>query len=674
MIQKQKILLIIIAVLILILGVFNVSRLVPESKNYQVYEEALNEYNSSDFSKAYHTFAKVSRFSKLKPAALYRQALCADKLGDVKSEIKKYKDVIQRYPDSMLGLKAKYLKAQQYYESGNFKKAKKEFKEIINNNPKSDYAIASQYYLGLIATEKLQKIVNKKRKLSTQNKAVKYFRAYLKNAPTGRFALDCAQKWVSLGTKLNNEDNLLIAKVYQDNSDYKNAQKYLEFTNLSVSWPYFVKNAYALKDYSKVKYYTEQGLKSKNLNEVLINEYIDEKTENKNIYDAIDNYLSLSDSPKISISYLLSISKKSKGYDYLLYKSCNYMPIVDQTACFNTLYYEFPKGQFAAESLANIFYGKVRLQKYFSAKKIGEEHLSKFPNSNSAPKVMFWLAKIAQRTKNYEESRNYFKRLIMQYPDDYYAYHAFLNLNRFRHFNIVGLNQQLIEFPYKNSGYGLLKELVKVKDYSLINQLYIDDEFIQSWLAYLQGNFSTSARIARDAMEKLPHKPPKSDPRWKLVYPIHYYNEINQSARYWVNDPVLILSIIREESYFNPKAKSAVGASGLMQLMPATAREAGNTIGMSIPNDNLLFDPDINIRLGNVYYAGLKKSLWNKDIFAVLAYNGGLGSVSRWEENLKYVDVDDFVEQIPYPETQNYFKKVYRSYWNYIRIYDGIRF
>jgi soluble lytic murein transglycosylase len=82
----------------------------------------------------------------------------------------------------------------------------------------------------------------------------------------------------------------------------------------------------------------------------------------------------------------------------------------------------------------------------------------------------------------------------------------------------------------------------------------------------------------------------------------------------------------------------------------------------------------MNIRLGNIYYSKLKKALWGKDLLAVLAYNGGLGSVSRWRDNLKYVDVDDFVEQIPYSETQNYFKKVYRSYWNYLRVYDAIRF
>lgn len=674
MILKQKILPIIIIVLMLILGVSNIARLIPESENYRLYEEALNEYNNNDFSNAYYTFGKITGFSRLKAAAVYRQALCADKLGNEKSELRKYKEVADYYPNSRLGLKAKYLKAQQFYKSKNFKKARKEFKEILNKNSGTDYAIASQYYLGSMLAEKSYVLKNKKKKLNAQNKAIQYFRAYLKYAPTGRLAVKCVEKWISLGRKLNNEDNLLIAKVYQDNQDYDNAQKYLKFTNFSVAWPYFVKNAYAMKDYSKVKYYTEQGLKGNNRNEILINEDIDEKVERENIYDAIDCYLKVSDSPEVSIQYLLSISKKSKGYDYLLYKNCNNLPIENQTACFNTLFYEYPDGQFAAEALANIFYDKVRSQKYFMAKKLGRMHLSKFPNSNSAPKVMFWLAKVAQRTKNYEEARNYYRRLIRRYPDDYYAYRAFLNLNRFRHFDVVDLVQKPIIFPYKNSGYELVKELTKVKDYGLINQLYKDDDFIQSWLAYFQGNFSTSAVIARDAMEKLPCKPDRYDAKWRLVYPIHYYDVIQQNAKYWNNDPTLILSIIREESYFNPQAKSAMGASGLMQLMPATAREAGSVIGISIPNENLLFDSDINIKLGNIYYSRLKSSLWNKDILAVLAYNGGLGSVSKWRENLKYVDVDDFVEQIPYPETQNYFKKVYRSYWNYLRIYDGIKF
>lgn len=673
MISRQKIFLIIIAVSFLFFLILNISKFTPETKNYKTYMQALIEYNNNDYSKAYHIFGEVSRFSKLKPAAIFRQSLCANKLGDKKTELRKYKEVIRRYPHSILASRAKYLKAQEYYESNRKQKAQKEFEEILNNYPKSDYAIASQYYLGSIEIEKALKTKNKKRKTKYENKAIQYFKNYLKSAPAGKFAISCVEKWTNLNKKLTNEDNLLIVRTYQLNQDYINAQKYLKSTNLSISWPYFVKNAYALKEYSKVKYYTVQGLNEKNADEVLINVDLDEKTEKQNIYEAIDDYLKVSNDPKTSISYLLSISKKAKGHDYLLYKHCNNLPIGQQTACFNTLFYEYPDGQFGAEALANIFYDKVKNQKYFMAKRIGQKHLSKYPNSNSAPRVMFWLARVAQRTKNYEEARSYYKTLIRQYPDDYYAYRAFLNLNRLKRFQIVDLTRKPIEFPYKNSGYGLITELAQVKDYGLIDQLCKDNDFIQSWLAYLQGNFSTSSRLARDAMEKLPYKPDRLDPRWRLVYPIHYYEDIKQNARYRHNDPILILSIIREESYFNPKAKSAAGARGLMQLMPSTALEASNISGISLPNMNLLFDPYINIRLGNIYYARLKKPLSGKDFLAVMAYNGGIGAVSRWQRELNYFDVDEFIEQVPYPETQNYLKKVYRTYWNYLRIYDGIR-
>lgn len=672
--SRQKILLIVTSVLSFVLLMVCISLLTPESKNYKTYTKALGMYNSNNFSDAYYSFGKVSRFSRLKSAAIFRQAMCSGKLGDAKTELKKYKEVIWYYPNSALGIRAKYLKAQGIYQGNDFKKAEKEFKNILLQYPNTDYALGAQYYLGTIELEKASKTNNLKRKTRMQNKALHYFKTYLKAAPTGRFAVYCANKWAYMGRKLTNEDNLLIAKIYQVNGNYREAQRYLKSTNIEVSWPYFVKNAYELKNYSKVRYYTVLGLTGKGFGDVFINESTNENDEKKAIYEAIDDYLAVSPDPVTSISYLLSISTNKKSKDYLFYKNCNNLPISSQTACFNTLYYKYPNGQFSAEALSNIVYDKVKSQKYFMAKKLGKAHLAKFSQTNSAPKVMFWLAKTAERTKNYEEARSYYRTLLRQYPDDYYAYHAFLNLNRFRRFKSIGLQQKQIEFPYRHSGYGLVTELAKVKDYGLINQLCKDDEFIQSWLFNLQGNFSNSARIARDAIDKLSVKPDRFDPRWRLAYPVHYYNDILPDARARNNDPVLILAIMREESYFNTNAQSAAGARGLMQLMPATAREAASSAGISLPNENLLFDPYINIKLGNIYYSKLKGSLSDKDILAVMAYNGGIGSVSKWRNSLNYYDTDDFIEQIPYAETQNYLKKVFKSYWNYLRIYDAVRF
>ena len=103
-----------------------------------------------------------------------------------------------------------------------------------------------------------------------------------------------------------------------------------------------------------------------------------------------------------------------------------------------------------------------------------------------------------------------------------------------------------------------------------------------------------------------------------------------------------------------------------MQLMPATYSEIAAKHG--IGSDMYL--PSNSIKAGSAYYEGLKKVLGNKDLYAISAYNGGIGSVTNWFSNLTYNDTDEFVEQIPYPETQNYVKKVLRSYWVYGNIYQ----
>lgn len=671
---KKKIILIISTIVLISMIFVGGSKLwTPESVSSKSYTSALEKYNNNEYQEAYYAFSRIARFSKLKPAAVYRQALCADKLGDEKTKMKKFRELIRRFPNSKITLRTKYLRAQAFYEAKENRKAQKEFSQIIKKYPKTDYAIASEYYIGSIEATKIQKIKNKKKKEKATHEAIRHFRIYLKEAPTGRFAVNSIEKWTSLKSKLTNEDNLTIAKAYLDNQDFKNAQKYLKYTNINASWSYFVKNAQGLKDNSKIKYYTELGLKSKGDDTVLINEQIDPEIENKNIYDAIDAYLQISNDPKTSISYLISIAQKNKGYDYLLYKNCENMSQDSQLACFNSLYIKYPEGQFAAEALANIFYSKVKSGDNFTAKKIGKKHLAKFGDTKSAPRVMFWLAKVAERTKNYEEARSYYKSLISKHADDYYAYHAFLNLNKFQHpvIDTTALEGKEVVFPYKKSYENdLLFRLIDVKDYGLINELCKDDEFVQSWLAYQKGEYSTSARMARDAMEKLKRKPGRKDMRWRLVYPVHFYKEIEENAETWNNSPILILSIIREESYFNPNARSAVGASGLMQLMPATAKEVGARYGINLKSPDFLLHPAVNIKLGNMYYAQLRGALLERDVLAVLAYNGGIGSVTRWKENLNYTDVDDFVEQIPYQETKNYLKKVYRSYWNYVRIYS----
>ena len=164
-------------------------------------------------------------------------------------------------------------------------------------------------------------------------------------------------------------------------------------------------------------------------------------------------------------------------------------------------------------------------------------------------------------------------------------------------------------------------------------------------------------------MDELEVKPPFEDLRWRLVYPMHYYEIVDKVKG--DNNPIILEAIIKEESHFNPLAKSGVGATGLMQLMPATYNEV-------VKKHNLpskLNAETANLTAGSLYYTSMKRMLGNKDLYAITAYNGGIGSVTNWFSKLIDNDTDEFVEQIPYPETKNYVKKVLRTYWVYGNVY-----
>src|SRR5208337_3181219 len=136
-------------------------------------------------------------------------------------------------------------------------------------------------------------------------------------------------------------------------------------------------------------------------------------------------------------------------------------------------------------------------------------------------------------------------------------------------------------------------------------------------------------------------------------------------------DPYLILSVMRQESSFEPQARSIAGAIGLMQLMPPTAGKCNkNAKGLlknaGLPSNIRLTDPRTNILLGSSYLKQLLRK-FNSIPLAIASYNAGEDAVSNWLKNGKYRTIDEFIEDIPYPETKNYVKKVMTAYFEYLR-------
>ena len=633
-------------------GYFVYNHVSAESRGIEKYSAALEAYKSSDYEKAYEEFGKVPSGSSLKPPALFRQARCATNMDKKELAIKKYNRIVHSRAKSSIAPISEYNMANLMFEIQD-KGAKRHFKHIIKKYPNSDYAVASQYYLGLIEIANPPK--NQRWLDKSKNRAFIYFKTYIEESPDGRFSMKAIDEIKKLNLKLTNYDNLLIAKSYYANGEYLKAKDFLFKTTLAESWSDFARNEYRLGNKDKAISYAEQGLKKHASN-----------TPNKDVYEVIDNYIASFPTRKEGITKLVNMNLDSTGADYVAYLNCN--EVVAQNvkeACYRTLYEKYPNGQFSADSLYNIFIAKYLQKKYYDAQRLGFLHLKKFPDVNSSPAVIYYMGKIAFKLKHYDSANDYYKQVIARYPDSYYAFRANFNLYKDDGlFPFLELNPKPVVFPYKKSlDNNLVVKLAYLKDYDLVGELCKNDKFIQSWIAYQKENYTVSAVLARNGMEELETKPSFEDLRWRLVYPSHYYDIVDRVKGN--NNPIILQAIIKEESHFNPYAKSAVGASGLMQLMPATYNEVVKK--HNLPKD--LSAETANITAGSLYYASLKRMLGNKDLYTIAAYNGGIGSVTNWFSKLIYNDTDEFVEQIPYPETKNYVKKVLRSYWVYGNIY-----
>lgn len=153
----------------------------------------------------------------------------------------------------------------------------------------------------------------------------------------------------------------------------------------------------------------------------------------------------------------------------------------------------------------------------------------------------------------------------------------------------------------------------------------------------------------------------------KMYYPVKYEKAIRKNAEKNGLDPYFVMALILQESYYNPLAKSRVGATGLMQLMPATGQELGRQLhGMF--SSNKLTNPDVNIELGTFHLRHLMDLFEQNPQLVAASYNAGQGNVLKWRRAAPHKSMDEFLESIPFPETRNYVKRVTMLRSSYSRI------
>lgn len=154
----------------------------------------------------------------------------------------------------------------------------------------------------------------------------------------------------------------------------------------------------------------------------------------------------------------------------------------------------------------------------------------------------------------------------------------------------------------------------------------------------------------------------------EALYPRPYKAIVDAASKQYGTESSFVWAIMRQESAFKPEARSYVGAAGLMQFMPATAREEAKRAGLAHYD---LYNPSDSIRLGASHLATLTKSL-GKPEYVMAAYNAGSGNARKWLKNGgDRMDLARWIENIPFTETNGYVQRVSANLEIYRRLYNA---
>jgi hypothetical protein len=153
-----------------------------------------------------------------------------------------------------------------------------------------------------------------------------------------------------------------------------------------------------------------------------------------------------------------------------------------------------------------------------------------------------------------------------------------------------------------------------------------------------------------------------------IIFPMAYWDTIKKYSEANGLDPFIVAALTAQESTFVADIKSYAGAVGLMQFMAPSGREWARKVSLPY-SSRLLTNPDASLKMGTAYLADLVRRFDGKMFLALAAYNAGPVAARRWIEERPGIPQDEFIDDIPYPQTQNYVKKILATADDYRRLY-----
>lgn len=341
---------------------------------------------------------------------------------------------------------------------------------------------------------------------------------------------------------------------------------------------------------------------------------------------------------------------------------------------------ELPAGDLKSNSIWEAAYRDYREGKWDTALK-GFAKIIDQPSlgDEMIPQAMYWQARTLDKLES-AEAPNLYEQIRQTYPYSFYSVLASYRLDKpHPGITITSLGQELPADPLLRevmthvdllNSLGLQPQAQALLDYLTLSQptalAGLQTLLAQKWLE--SGDYHRAITVTSEALDKSVYAIDLSQAMLPTFFPVAFGNELTKGATLAHLNTSIIQGIMREESLFRPLVRSKVGATGVMQLMPATAALEAKRINLVSFHGSELENPETNILLGSAFFRKMLNN-YNQNIpLAVMAYNAGPGNVDRWIKKQGNLALDEFIEECPFGETRNYVKRVIRS----IQIYGHI--
>jgi soluble lytic murein transglycosylase len=352
---------------------------------------------------------------------------------------------------------------------------------------------------------------------------------------------------------------------------------------------------------------------------------------------------------------------------------------------FAELYQKFPQGARAERGAWKAGWWSYKSADYANAISVFESAASAFPRSDYRPSFLYWAGRAHAKLGHREDAAARLRLVHADYGNSYYGRLAGQHLAR--RGDPVGMDRPVSASrqPVSSSAprppnEGRIRALLAAGLYEpALNELRYAQrtwggspelDATIAWTYHQKGELRRAISLMRRVYPQFLTASGQELPTeiLQVIFPLTYWPSIRKHSLARGLDPYLVAALIAQESTFDPNARSSANAWGLMQIVPSTGRRLARALKIRRFTTSMLTNPDTNIRMGTLHFSQLVRQ-YGGTHFALASYNAGESRVLRWKAERPGMDDDEFIDDIPFPETQNYVKRILGTAEDYRRLY-----